>query len=285
MLWMIFPVLTFVFIYLSLLISTYSKTKEPEWREVFLSTSILWSLLLVGFTESLSLFHLIRFEWMLAVWIVATLLTGGVCIYLFAKHHWFHSFPLVKMQLSVFSWILIIGLFFLSGVLALLCLFSPPNQWDDLVYHMTRVMYWIQHQSIAHYPTHFLPQLYHPPFAEFVILNFQLLNAGDQFASLVQWFSYIGSLVGISLIVRCWGGGKRAQIFSSVFCATLPSALTFIPTAHNESVVTFWLICFVYFGTLLIQKANSKACFYMAASLGHVKTSFGASTSFGGEDL
>lgn len=113
------------------------------------------------------------------------------------------------------------------AIIPLFCLFlllivSPPNNWDSMTYHMSRVAHWIQNHSVAHYPTYNLPQLFHPPFNSFTIMHLQILSGRDTFANLVQWWAMIGSIIGTSLIAKQLGAKERGQILAAVFCATLP---------------------------------------------------------------
>jgi hypothetical protein len=47
-----------------------------------------------------------------------------------------------------------------------LALITPPNMYDSMTYHMSRVVHWIQNGSLAHYPTSIGRQLFLPPGAE-----------------------------------------------------------------------------------------------------------------------
>ena len=102
---------------------------------------------------------------------------------------------------------------FLAAAIALttavIALVAPPNNWDSMTYHMSRVEHWRVNNSVAHYPTNIEWQLYLNPWAEFAILQFQTLGFGsDRLANLVQWFAFVGSMVGVSLLVRILGGAR-----------------------------------------------------------------------------
>ena len=73
-------------------------------------------------------------------------------------------------------------------------LISPPNNWDSMTYHMSRVEYWIQNKGIHFFTTNNPRQNVLAPFSEFFILHFQILSGSDIFANLVQWISLIISL-------------------------------------------------------------------------------------------
>ena len=41
---------------------------------------------------------------------------------------------------------------------------------------------------------------------------------------MVDWFSFIGSIIGVSLIARELGADHKGQLLSAAFCATIPMA-------------------------------------------------------------
>ena len=86
-------------------------------------------------------------------------------------------------------------LLFLQGIL------YPPNNWDSLTYHMSRIMYWIGNESVNHFPSHVLRHLYQPPFTEYVIMNINLLNGNDYFSNSVQWLFLVFSIFPFWLIL------------------------------------------------------------------------------------
>src|SRR5262249_44420582 len=132
----------------------------------------------------------------------------------------------------------------LVGVVALL---SPPNTWDAMEYHMPRVVHWMQNRSVAFYRTHELKQLHMPPFAEFAILQLHSLFGGDRLDSLVQWFSFLGSVVGVTLIAQSMGARYNGQVFAAVICATIPEGILQASGAKNDYVLAFWLVTLVYY--------------------------------------
>ena len=127
-----------------------------------------------------------------------------------------------------------------------------------MAYHMARVAHWAQNGTVRHYPTPYLPQLYHPPWAEFAITHFQLLSGGDRFANAVQWLAMIGSVLCTSLITKLLGGDSRAQIFAAVLAATIPMGILQGSSTQNDLVVTFWLLVFVSY-VLRMMASSSRS--------------------------
>jgi 4-amino-4-deoxy-L-arabinose transferase-like glycosyltransferase len=123
-----------------------------------------------------------------------------------------------------------------------------------MTYHMSRVAHWIQNQSVSHYPTNILRQLYLTPGSEFIITHFQILSGGDRLANFVQWFSMVGSACGVSLIAKQLGAGAQGQVLAAVVVTTVPMGILQASSTQNDYVVSFWLTCFVYFLILLKSK-------------------------------
>ena len=136
---------------------------------------------------------------------------------------------------------------FFSFCLGLIALLGPPNSADALSYHMPRVMHWIQDHSVAYYPTNYILQLVYPAFSEYVIMHFQLLSGGDYWANIVQWLAMCGSLVGVSLIARELGAGRRGQILSALIALTIPMGVLQATSTQTDYVDTLWLCNFIYF--------------------------------------
>ena len=179
----------------------------------------------VAVTEGLSLFHGLNRATVWAFWAVvavAFLATRG-------RPRW--RPPAVDGRLAV-----------ILGVTAVIAVISPPNGWDAISYHMSRVMYWIQNGSVAHFPTHNLRQVVFSPFAEFCLLHLQLIWGGDRLANLVLWGAFAGCLYAVAELVRRCGAGSAAVCAALVFAATLPIAILQASGTENDLVVALWLL-------------------------------------------
>ena len=176
------------------------KQRDKCWRTAILSAAIVWGTFIALSTEIFSLFKLVSFEWVFGLWLVADILL--LIIYL--------KLPSFKpdirsnddSQLSNFLLCLLGAVSFIFAAIVLIAIVSPPNNWDSMTYHMSRVVHWMQNRCVEHYPTSYVPQLYHPPWAEFAIMHFQMISGGDRFANLIQWLSMVGSAIAVSLIAQ-----------------------------------------------------------------------------------
>ncbi|MEG4320298.1 MULTISPECIES: hypothetical protein [unclassified Microcoleus] len=237
------------------------------WRSAILSAAIVWGVIVALSTEIFSLFRLLTFEWVFGLWLIANIL--GLMVYLKFKP----VKPIFeKSQEEKFSSVLVGllgGVLFIFAGVGLIAVVAPPNNWDSMTYHMSRVAHWMQNRSVEHYPTSYVPQLYHPPGAEFAIMHFQILSGGDRFANLVQWLSMVGSAIAVSLIAKQLGANLRGQVFAAVFAATLPMGILQGSSTQNDYAVCFWMVCFVSCGLAgLSAGITGFNTFKIGASLG-----------------
>ena len=133
---------------------------------------------------------------------------------------------------------------------------------------MSRVMHWIQNNNIEYYSTAIPRQLFVSPFSEYVILHLQLLINGDYLANLVQWFSMVGCVIGVSSIAQEFGGNKKSQLFSALFCATIPMGILQSSSTQTDYVVSLWIVIFVYFVFRYRTTKSIKYIFGCSVALG-----------------
>jgi 4-amino-4-deoxy-L-arabinose transferase-like glycosyltransferase len=230
---------------------------RTNWRESLILSTTYWGVLLAVITEILSYFKLITFVWILVVWVVTCIIL--ICtnyrinskIVHISKSNNSSQINETKSTYSLKS--LLFGIIFYVVAVGLIAIIAPPNNWDSMDYHMSRVAHWIQNHSVAHYPTSYTPQLYQNPWSEFVILHFQILSGGDYFANLVQWLSMIGCIIAVSLIAKQLGADLRGQVFSAVVAATIPMGILQASSTQNDYVVAFWVVCLAYYVLLTVQ--------------------------------
>jgi 4-amino-4-deoxy-L-arabinose transferase-like glycosyltransferase len=130
-----------------------------------------------------------------------------------------------------------------AAALLVVAVMAPPNTWDALTYHMPRVVAWIQNRSVDHFPTHNSRQLEFPPFAEYVVAQFQILLGTDRLANLGQWSAMVGSVLTSSLLAQRLGAGPRGQILAAVVCVTIPPGILEATGAKNDYTAAFWTLC------------------------------------------
>lgn len=247
------PALCFLFVFLSI----YKGGRQNTFcrRGSFLLASLVLGVLVVVSTELLSLFYGVRFNFVLAFWITAALLSGWIYFSTSFKEGKIPPSPINLVEagtgflkkLSSGEIILLSSIILIVATLGLTAFIAPTNNWDSMTYHMSRVMHWIQNRSVCHFPAHIQRQVYLNPFAEFVIMHLVVLGGGrDLFANFVQWFCMVGSVLGVSLIAKQLGANRLGQIVSSVVAVTIPMGVLQSVSTQNDHVVSFGMVCFVH---------------------------------------
>ncbi|MEH2279192.1 MAG: glycosyltransferase family 39 protein [Nostoc sp.] len=257
---------TIFYVFLFLIFSSHRKSL----RSSLLSSSIILGVTITLITELLSLFHLINYGFLSGFWLFLDI--GLVATYFsFSKNKFNLKYYLSNYPFPNFLIYLLVGAFFVVGIVGLIALIAPTNNWDSMDYHMSRIVHWIQNHTVEHYPTSYTPQLYQNPWSEFAIMHFQILSGSDYFANLVQWFSMIGCMVGVSLIAQQLGADLLGQLLATVTTATIPMGILQASSTQNDYVVAFWIVCLAYYVLLIVQKGkttNLTDYFYLGSSLG-----------------
>ncbi len=247
-------------------------SSDKRWRRSFLSASVVLGTLLTAITELLSRFHQLTFAGLLGAWILVSLAIAAV--FSARRSHRllgqaYRGNALINLsKANPFLCFVLLSLAIILAATGLLALAAPPNNWDSMVYHMSRVANWMANQSVDHYPAHTLRQLDSPPWSGFAILHLQVLSGGDRFANLVQWSSMVGCLIGVSLIAKQLGANPIGQMLSSIVCATIPMGVLQAATTQNDYVATFWVVCLAYNTLRICERPDLRTCLEFGASLG-----------------
>lgn len=238
------PIISYVLVVLLVYI------KYKDIREAVLVSANIWGVTVVLITELLSIGNRLTVNNMLLIWSLITVLllilaSYDRCAILINIKALIEELNLVNKY--VFTVVSVVAL---VGLIVGRC--SPPNNYDSLTYHMSRVVHWAQNQSIEHYKTNIVRQLFLPPWSEYSILQFYQLGGDDSFAFIVQWASMLGSVLGMSLIAKLLGAGKFGQALAAMLTAIMPMGILQSTSTQNDFVATFWFICFVYYALKII---------------------------------
>jgi hypothetical protein len=242
------------------------RKKGNPWPNSAMAAAVAWGTLLTGTTEALSFLDLLTFPGVFASWFLANILLSFALLVVVRKGQ-----PRADRGMTRAVTPLVLSLLLLTLIIVpvgINALVAPPNNWDSMTYHMSRVAHWVQNGNVNHYPTHILRQLYLGPGAEFIILHFQILSSGDRFANLVQWLSMVGCIGGVSLLAQQLGANTTQQALAAVICATIPIGILEASSTQNDYVVSFWLVCLVYFALRWRKQPTESNSLGVGASLG-----------------
>jgi len=240
------PLCALVVVFLSILGRSEDDGLGASWRRAFLLSAAVWGGLVTLISESLSLFQAIDRLWLAVMWLVVVLVAG-----LAGLRQGSIASGLRLLRRKTYSFdradrLLLSGMAVIGLLLLMIGWVSPPNNVDALLYHMSRVVHWAEHYSLRHYPTAYNHQLLKPIWAETAILNLRVLWGNDRPASLVQWFSMLGSLIGVSAIAGLLGASRKGQILAAAAAISVPMGILQASGTQNDYVTAFWVTCLAY---------------------------------------
>jgi Dolichyl-phosphate-mannose-protein mannosyltransferase len=140
-----------------------------------------------------------------------------------------------------------VGISVLKALVGITALVNAPNVWDAMEYHLPRVSMWMSNHSVAFYPTPDYAQLIFGPWAEFSMMHTYLLWGSDRFVNFVEFFSFLGCMVGASYAAKLLGAGWWGQSLAAVIAATIPEGVLEASGPMNIYVVSFWILATVVF--------------------------------------
>jgi hypothetical protein len=222
---------------------------------VYLKGSVACGAFAVAITELLSATHSLTRPVLFCAWILA-----AVGAFLMRKKTSFTRPDLAdSLLIALIAAIL--------AILAFIALKSPPNSTDAMAYHLPRVLFWAQQQSVAFFPTPYLNQIMLQPFAEYLMLQTYVLSGSDHFVNLVQWFGCLTSIVAVASIAKQFGADLRGELLAALFCATIPNGILQASGAKNDYVLAAWLACAAYF-LLRAPEGNRTDTIFAGLALG-----------------
>ena len=216
--------------------------------ESSIQSILIFSFSIVLITEILSLFKWINLIGIYTAWSLIILFSWYL---IFKKRK--ENFSLVLFELNELKttfqdnfsraekgYVLIIFTFLF--LLLLQGILYPPNNWDSLTYHMSRIMFWIGNESVDHFPSHILRHLYQPPFAEFVIMNVNLLNGNDYFSNSIQLLFLFGSLLVVWQILSMFDFNRKLKLFTLLLLISIPAVVLQATTTKNDIITGFFIL-------------------------------------------
>lgn len=214
--------------------------------DAYIKMIILWTGYLYFLTEVLSLFSELRRETLISGWFLFNLVLLAEVIR--KRKNILKDIKdrirLKKSRICFFGCVLVL----LGFAAVILSIYTIPYNWDSMTYHLSRLAYWKQNQSVKHYASNVVRQITSPVLAEFVQLHiYILMNGNDVFLQLVQCFSYLTNAIIIYGLARKLGCRKNVGILAAFLFMTLPIAFAEALTTQVDQFVTLWLLVLAWF--------------------------------------
>jgi 4-amino-4-deoxy-L-arabinose transferase-like glycosyltransferase len=151
---------------------------------------------------------------------------------------------------------------------AFLVIYVPPNNYDGMAYHLSRVGYWLQHQSTLPWQTPNPRQVMSPMNAELGILWTVLFRGTDQLAGYVQWTSALIGILVVFGLVRLARGSRSQSIFAALLFASLPQIMLQSTTVQNDLVVMSFFAVGMYFVIYTLVSGQQNGLIISGLALG-----------------
>ena len=245
--------------------------RQLRWRRAYLRATLLWGTFAVVLTEGLSFFSAVAPTTLMVGWGAAALAASGYLAIRRVRGGGL-AVPQFSLPPDLGSRMALLVTAVVLAATAVVAWQAPPNTWDSLNYHMSRVAHWAQERGLRHYATGIEVQNSMPPGAELLVFNLYVLSGGDRLANFVQWFAMVGSLIGVSVLAGQLGAARLGQWTAVVFAATLPMGIVQASSTMTDYVVGIWVLAAAVEAVSIWRDEDSpiaaSAFFGLAAGLG-----------------
>ncbi len=263
-------ILFVAFISMFLLLGLFSKSEN--WiRDAIVKSSLMFSVILLSITELTGMFKQLNFGGILLSWVVISILIM-FSLYLFRdKRKLFLKHIRLTLQAFLRAKKGKVAFYILITLLLLVCvqgLINPPNNWDSMTYHLSRIVAWMGQESLAHFPTHIQRQIYQPPFAEFVILHINVLSGSDYFANSVQFFFLLLCFPILLSLLDEMGIKKKSNWMVALLLFTIPNVVLQASSTQNDIVLSFFILSATNFALKSFREGKFTDYFYFGLSVG-----------------
>jgi hypothetical protein len=236
-------------------------------RALIVRTSLIIGGYLILLTEFLSPFKAVTRIGLLMGWLVPV---AAFCVWVWRARRAGDEFRIPRIGLPQ-RWgdrVWLLGVIAILAITGVVAWFAPPQTWDSLTYHMSRVAHWAQDRSVWHYATGIDRQDSMSPGAEMITLNSYVLLGGDHLATFTQWFAMLGTLVGVAEATRILGAKSYGQWLAVYFAVTLPMGIVESSSTITDYVVTYWVVCAVVETLQYRVSRDTRALFFSALATG-----------------
>jgi 4-amino-4-deoxy-L-arabinose transferase-like glycosyltransferase len=261
-----------ILIFISLFLIIKEKDTSINHKEGLIVTSLVFLFLLFSITLGLSFIKKLNFNWLFITW----LLVEALLIFILFKLVKFKLTPFISNSVAKFKekkysllekYLLLLIISCLSA-LFFQGLLYPPNNFDSLTYHLTRIIFWISNESVLHYQSNVLRDLYQPPLVEYILLNINLLNGNDLFSNSIQLFFLCLSIIVLVLILDVFKINRSNKIVAIIFLITIPSVLLQATNTKNDIVAGFFVLTSIYYTYQVYLNMSLKQFILLGLSVG-----------------
>jgi 4-amino-4-deoxy-L-arabinose transferase-like glycosyltransferase len=151
---------------------------------------------------------------------------------------------------------------------AILIVVVAPNNNDALTSHLSRIGFWLQHNSFFPWPTLRLGQPTYPVNGSLQVYWTVLFWGTDQLAGFVQWTGGIVTILCVFGLARLLGWSRLQSAFAAFIWGSFPIILLQSTTAQLDLVAAGIFLPGIYFLVLGVKRENQAMLVYSGLSLG-----------------
>lgn len=130
----------------------------------------------------------------------------------------------------------------------LLITYTVPNEWDSMTGHLNRLMYYLQHGTMAHFGgTNWNIDTYPRSVSTIQIYNYLMSGKGENWFKVIHHAAYL--IIGFATfgITRNLTNNFSASVFCGLVIWLLPNVLLQAGTTDTDIVLASYLACLIYF--------------------------------------
>lgn len=238
------------------------------WLEV---TFLIW-----GMTEVLSIFHIwtswaVMITWLLCGLIIS-LFAWKQKTFLEAKNVFLLTGDIPGKMKKYKGWMILFGTYFI--LVLILGMLSGQYNMDSMVYHLPRIMHWIQNKSVGHFAAGFEAQVRYPCLSEYLVGQIYLAGLSDRFANMVQTSAYIGSSIMVYGVARKLGASYKPAFMATAVFLCMPMAVAQAYSTQTDNIAGMFLIVYIYnildfifAEKLQMDRDGCKKAFFLASNV------------------
>ena len=174
----------------------------------------------------------------------------------------FSSYNLIEKAITIAIIFIVIVTLFIGGT-------SPPNNWDSMTYHLSRIQYWIQNSGV-----HFLIQIILDKIFFRLLVNLLFFIHKFYLIQIFLLIQYNGSCFIINMIIVsliCKGILSQQNITNAfcIFCfCSMPIAILQSSSTQNDLVLSTFILLFYYYQLSGINSDSNLNIFLSGLALG-----------------
>lgn len=116
----------------------------------------------------------------------------------------------------------------------------PPNNYDSMTYHLTRILFWLQDDSVRQFANATERQATFPVNAEIIQGWTMMLSGGERFIQLVQWTAQLGLIAFVFAAAKDFGYRRMHAGVAACAMLAMPIMVAQATSAQNDLIVGFF---------------------------------------------